>query len=66
MPAFFLGLSCLPGWRHPSRLQMNQRMLTQTLAEPQGSLQPAVAVLELGKGPRWRLPYIQFLALGCF
>lgn len=37
---------------------MNQGMLTQTLAEPQGSLQPAVAVLELGKGLRWRLAYI--------
>lgn len=43
---------------------MNQSMLTQTLAEPQGSLQPVVASLELGKGPRWRPPYI--LALGCF
>lgn len=64
MPAFFLGLSCLPGWRNPSRLRMNQSMLTQTLAEPQGSLQPVVASLELGKGPQWRPPYI--LALGCF
>lgn len=64
MPAFFLGLSRLPGWGNPSGLWMKQSMLTQTLAEPQCSLQPAVAVMELGKGPRWRLPYIQFLALG--